>query len=365
MNLDKAQALSNLRREKQAKSEDKLTRTARQIARRVFQVAAQGGDPYRGQTFDGWARKWLASKEFVLMEIDASAVAAPCDPRNPARVAERFLCSAEQYEPIVVDLNKNNVGRTMFGKYVPEVIVVDGKHRRKAAMQQGRARITAWVGIKAAAKIKTSKLVASIDAPTDKIMAPSKIGTALSLYAAVSPSTDIPVTQQDTGQGGSRPTKMQSAGGGAGASNAAGSGLNPLRQGLESCGARGSGHLDSSDPTDRLVGLNERKKWKVGQTFDAPGTDGSVTGGDPSADAPGAGVGPRLKPSTGGSNSDMSRRMKAGKFVKEMYEDEVDAVAPPGREDQVKTLKKKVGKNAAFKIAWNSYNNRKSKKRKR
>lgn len=34
---------------------------------------------------------------------------------------------------------------------------------------------------------------------------------------------------------------------------------------------------------------------------------------------------------------------------------EMAAVAPPGREDQVRSLKKKFGKKAAFKIAWHSY----------
>ena len=36
--------------------------------------------------------------------------------------------------------------------------------------------------------------------------------------------------------------------------------------------------------------------------------------------------------------------------------DQVDAVAPPGREDQVKALKPKVGTKSAFKIAWSSFN---------
>lgn len=39
--------------------------------------------------------------------------------------------------------------------------------------------------------------------------------------------------------------------------------------------------------------------------------------------------------------------------------DLLHAVAPPGREDQVMKLKKKVGKKAAFKIAWSQYNDKK------
>jgi hypothetical protein len=42
-----------------------------------------------------------------------------------------------------------------------------------------------------------------------------------------------------------------------------------------------------------------------------------------------------------------------------LEEDQIDEKAPPGREDQVKTLKKKVGKESAFKIAWSSYKKKK------
>jgi len=41
---------------------------------------------------------------------------------------------------------------------------------------------------------------------------------------------------------------------------------------------------------------------------------------------------------------------------------QIDSVAPPGREDQVKALKKKVGVPAAYKIAWSQHNDSKGKK---
>lgn len=44
-----------------------------------------------------------------------------------------------------------------------------------------------------------------------------------------------------------------------------------------------------------------------------------------------------------------------------VYEDEIVEVAPPGREKQVKALKKKFGKKSAFKIAWSSYEKGKKK----
>lgn len=44
-----------------------------------------------------------------------------------------------------------------------------------------------------------------------------------------------------------------------------------------------------------------------------------------------------------------------------LKEEAVHEVAPPGREDQVKALKGKVGKKSAFAIAWASYNKKKGK----
>lgn len=38
------------------------------------------------------------------------------------------------------------------------------------------------------------------------------------------------------------------------------------------------------------------------------------------------------------------------------HEKELHETAPPGREDQVKALKKKFSKKSAYKIAWASYN---------
>lgn len=47
------------------------------------------------------------------------------------------------------------------------------------------------------------------------------------------------------------------------------------------------------------------------------------------------------------------KSMKGGVFKPKRG---MEAVAPPGREDQVKALKKKFGKKSAFKIAWSQYN---------
>ena len=50
------------------------------------------------------------------------------------------------------------------------------------------------------------------------------------------------------------------------------------------------------------------------------------------------------------------KSMKGG-----VFKANVKAVAPPGREKQVKRLKKKFGETSAFKLAWNSYNKSKRK----
>lgn len=65
---------------------------------------------------------------------------------------------------------------------------------------------------------------------------------------------------------------------------------------------------------------------------------------------------------------DAYRNKLAGEILDNMHkkanklkEETVNEVAPPGREDQVKSLKKKVGTEKAFKFAWASYNKKKGK----
>src|SRR3954468_19986096 len=79
----------------------KRPRSKIQVAKRVFQLAASGGFPYTGQTHKQWAKKWLSSDTFRLMEIDINAVASPHLPKNPERVAFRVLCAQDSMDPIV------------------------------------------------------------------------------------------------------------------------------------------------------------------------------------------------------------------------------------------------------------------------
>jgi hypothetical protein len=100
-----------------------------------------------------WAKKWLASDRFVLLEIEASRVAAPF-PHDAHTLQLCLRASADSLEPIVVDVNKRQVGRTTGrSKYIPPIIVLAGVERHKAQMQQGRERVRAWVGVKAMRKL--------------------------------------------------------------------------------------------------------------------------------------------------------------------------------------------------------------------
>src|SRR5580658_5888770 len=118
------------------------SRTKLQVAKRVFQLAASGGFPYTGQTYKDWAKKWLTSDTYRLMEIDINAAASPHLPKNPERVAFRLLCSTDSMDPIVVDLNKMKTGKSHLG-YIPKIVVLDGKHRKQAQLIQGHTRILA------------------------------------------------------------------------------------------------------------------------------------------------------------------------------------------------------------------------------
>lgn len=350
MNLQQTQVLQTLK-EPPKKTVVVKKRSRLQVAKRVFQLAAQGGFPYTGMTAEQWAKSWLPSKEFVLCEVNIHAaasinmnvVASPHPPKNPNRVNHYLQCSIEAMDPIVVDLNRRKVGRSYLG-YVPEIVVLDGKHRKKAQLQQGRTRILAWVGA-AALKLMPEITVRTIDASTEKCTLPP-------LNPRLNDGRKNATYQLFAEQ-----------------SNA-----------VKACGARSSGSLeddtsnsdhkvppDSSDDGSS-VEASDRLGWNPDKAQNRPpgskGWSSEVRGrNNPVSEAPGAGVGPRLNPNTGATRSELSRSVSAkGKVVKEMYEDDdVDAVAPPGREDQVRTLKKKVGKKAAFKIAWSQQNKGKKK----
>ena len=342
MNLEQAVALTNMRKQPMAiLLEGQQTKTAKEMAELVFELSAAAGEPYQNATPGVWASRWLGSKKFVLVDIDPRQVAVPFVNRiSRSKVYATMQASVSALPPIVVDVNVQQIGRTGTG-FIPSLIVVDGKHRHRAQMLCGRERVSAWVGEKALSMLQ-ARAAARKHFIIDKPQNPGRPLSKLEIEAALmAPSGGSPVsmTRQDTGDGGSRPVgsphipvrgRMASAGGG-GASGAAGpgggvSGLNPARAGIYS----------DSDPSDRK---NPPDPSDRGQMLDPSDKEqfslGSPKAGDPSKQSPGAGVGPRTRPSTGASNSEMSRRgINAGPIkVKKIVTHKkrrMEAVAHPG-----------------------------------
>lgn len=363
MNLQQAVAIANMQKQQTVLLlQGQTTKTAREVAELVFDLSAAAGEPYRNATPKVWAERWLASKKFTLVDIDPRQVAVPFVNRiSRSKVLATMQASADSLPPIVVDTNLQGIGKSATG-YVPSLIVVDGKHRHRAQMLCGRDRITAWVGEKALAQLQARAAVRK-HFVIDKTQSPVRPLSNIEVQAALTGPTGgspIAVTRQDTGDGGSRPSgsshaPVRSVRGTGGQSSGAGpgsgvSGMNPTRAGLY------GDHEDyPSDPSDRGQALDPSDKDQF--------SHGAPKQGDPNKQSPGAGVGPRTRPSTGASNSEMSQKkllagpIKVKKIVTHKKR-KMQAVAPPGREKQVLKLKEKFGENSAvpYKIAWSQKN---------
>lgn len=163
--------------------------------------------------------------------------------------------------------------------------------------------------------------------------------------------------------------------------------------------ARSTGQLEEPDPSDTKVppdpsdtkqsdDPSDRQNYKQEEQVAPPGVrKGSEEVRDknnPLWQSPGSGVGPRLTPNKGASQSEMQKRIQAakkkpckactmeldaaGKWVKEVtsaykkavksgYVGDLKNVSPPGCEDMVKGLKKSGHeKSSAFAIAWWAHN---------
>ena len=368
------------------------------VAGMVLARCEKNGYAYKYHSPKSWAKKYLDSKEFTLMEIDINAAASPHNPRDPKRVAHYMKCSAQDFDPIVVDTNKKKIGRSHLG-FIPDVIVQDGKHRKAAMLAQGHTKILAWVGCKAAKKIKTGIV---IDASAVKKANGhgitqarlTKFESHYEIYGATSPSVGLAntVMRQDSGEGGARPKmnakKKMDGMGGPGMSVSQGSGhpkamLQPpkLDAGATgdctACGARSTGSLEDPSASDAQVppdasdsgssvDSSDQRQWLPDKPqMKAPGTTGKepFEFGLNQAAAYGSNIGPRVK-NTGASKSDMSRvleakSVKSGMLVKKIFtkKKKINAVAPPGySEDTMHKLKRKVGTESAFKIAWSQHN---------
>lgn len=82
-------------------------------------------------------RSRLISPKFTLCVIDLNA-AAIVETRD-------LLAVSKPNAPIVVDINKNKLGKAP-GGYCPKVIVIEGSKRHHDIMASGQKRILAWVG---------------------------------------------------------------------------------------------------------------------------------------------------------------------------------------------------------------------------
>lgn len=332
-NLKQAVAMANLKQTtKKEAPQQRLSAIA--IARRVFQLAAQAGHPFQGIKPEEWAKKWLASKEFVRTEIPASRAALPAAPANPNRVLQQMAASADSLEPIVVDVNKREIGRSP-GGFVPPVIVVDGKHRHVARTMQGHATIEAWVGVKALAQVA---LTATVKAPRPTLQPRmSKIESVAVLHAM----------------------------GGGQAGLGSGSGPTPPPVSTRLAASDPSDVTPHKDPSDRY-------DQPMGRSLDPSDTSNSYGDASPSNQAPGAGVGNRLPPKKGASRSELQEIMfarlnagpvKIGKIVtdykaarKAGYKPKLEAKAPAGWEGTVKKMKDHPEIDNPWALAWFMHN---------
>lgn len=430
MNLEQSVSLEALK-VVPTKKPEKQRMTALQMARHVFKISAAAGHPYRNITPEQWAKKWLPSPVFVLTEVETDRVALIRTPRNINKVLDGLNAGASKREPVVVDLNKNELSSK--NGFIPSVVAVDGAHRCYGEYLRGRDLMTAWVGVKALDKVRPEPLFAASSVTSNGVVGVgTKISTAATLYAA----QGMPAPpRQDTGDGGAQPTggpsgvmrsgapdgstfiknrgvraeeyskvsktpdsvvsdarekmvwnvdpdsgkisppgeknrigkkagesgkggavkanghkkdckcaecrEMAAGGaggmGGPGASMGNGSGPTPklnAKSRMEKLRARrtpeaeSSGHLDEPDPSDETVppdpsdtkpsvDPSDRLKYENEPQRNPPGVRGwdkELRGpGSPMSDSPGSGVGPRLTPNKGASNSELQRTMKAKK----------------------------------------------------
>jgi len=144
MRIAEAQVWTRLRdaglQQQRISKEKKL---AIELARDIFAEAEAREEPFLYHTPETWARKWLPSKRFQLVRMPLNAAANPCEPKGDNLVLKKI--HAMESKPIVVDYNKQQIGKSLHG-FVPQIVVIDGKHRFKAAALRGETHIMAWVG---------------------------------------------------------------------------------------------------------------------------------------------------------------------------------------------------------------------------
>lgn len=268
MRLEQAIAISNMVRSAVAK------RVAGERNRLEVARQATTSNGYIGVTPEVWAETWLPSTTFALMEISPSDVAVPFANRiDSTKVQYAMNASAENVEPIIIDVNVHGIGQTKSG-FVPRVIVVEGKNRHRAQVLQGKDAILAWVGNLAASSFKRDLKPFEIEACACENQ---PLGTKLEGIVRMKAAVNMPVIRQDTGDGGPK-----------------------LAGRMKSGGARSSGQLS-----------DDKKTWKSDDpNFCAPGCDEDhehnfIDG------SPGSGTGPNLGKNDGATNSAQRKKIVA------------------------------------------------------
>lgn len=142
MRIFEAAALADLRTAGQQSRTVAKCKTAKELTEEIFAEAKDRGEPF-ARTPESWSKHWLPSKKFHMVRLPLNAAALPCEPKVDNLVLKKI--HAREDKPIVVDYNKNQIGQAMNG-YIPENIVIDGKHRFKAAHLRGESHIMAYVG---------------------------------------------------------------------------------------------------------------------------------------------------------------------------------------------------------------------------
>ena len=330
MNIAQAVALTNMQKEQSViLLQGQTTKTAGEIAELVLDLSAAAGEPFENAVPKVWGNRWLASKKFVLVEIDPRQVAVPFVNRiSHTKVLATMQASANSLPPIVVDMNLRGIGKTETG-YVPSVIVVDGKHRYRAQVLCGRDRITAWVGEKALATLQAraaarKTFVVAKAKSTGRPLSKIEVQAALMSPTGGSPAA---MTRQDTGDGGSRPT-------GGSHSVRVGGPARPVGTGFRSAGAGGASA--GGGPGGGVSGLNPDRAnlySEVDPSDKKQFMKDEPEGTNPAKQSPGVGVGPRVAPDGGASHSDMTQRLSKG------------MKAGPIKVKKLVTKKKKMGKS--------------------
>jgi len=354
----------------------KQNKSAADVALRVFALAAQSGR-IEG-TPKEWQKEWLSSGKFFLMDIPPHLAACPFRGHNQSKVLECMRASADSLEPIVVDLNKKQLGQPSVSSYYPPVIVIHGHAQHQGSMLGGREKIRAWVGELAAQELGLLE--------DKKVVIKEVKAAAMPKRESVTP---LEASMRINSCIGGKPfpklkSKVKAAGGmgGPGASLSNGSGPSMATKPMPNPG--------------RPMPMMRTAKKKLKANTESGGyqgyKDATKTQSDKTRGASNSEMASKLRGSgyfgytdatdtfrqktKGGTKSEMTDQLKgsASNTVKKIvtkfraacsggYKPEMKSVAPPGMEHVVKGLKKNFGKGSSspFAIAWWLHNKKKGK----